>query len=162
MTFASRYRAERARSTGAIIRVVLGVTLTLGLLAGRAEAAPSSTSTRAVAADLCSTARGVATDIVRGTSVTSLGATPATLKATYLKLQAAEPALLSSASGAQKTELTQVFGFLNLLIADLKKANWKAAGLAGQIGPLEAQSLKTKKPLQALEKYFTQTCKIKM
>jgi hypothetical protein len=34
---------------------------------------------------------------------------------------------------------------LNLLVADLKKANWKVAGLAPQFSTLEVQALKAKK-----------------
>ncbi len=161
MTRTARYPADRAPSSLAAIGIAFAITFALVFLAGRAEAAQSVTSGRMAAADLCSAARSVASNLSQSTSLTQqVAASPASLKAIYLKLQAAEPSLLASSSGSLKTDLTQVFGFLNTLVADLKKANWKATALAPQFVTLEAQAVKVKKPLNALESYFKNTCKI--
>jgi hypothetical protein len=161
MSHASRSRADRAPSRLVAIGIVLAMTVAPAILAGRAEAAPASMSAVTAATDLCSAARNVAGGLTHATSLTQGNITPATLKTAYTKLQAAEPSLLASSSGALKADLTQVFAFLNLLVADLKKANWKVAGLAGQLPGLEVQAVKAKKPLQALDNYFTNTCHIK-
>jgi hypothetical protein len=147
--------------TFASIRLVVAVAFMLALAVAPARAAQSSTSARTTAADLCSAARSVASQIVTSTSVSNIATAPSNLKATYLKIQAAEPSLLSAASGPQKTELKQVFGFLNLVIADLKKANWSVAALAPQFSTLEAKGAAVQKPLNALDLYFKNTCKFK-
>jgi hypothetical protein len=125
-------------------------------LANGAAAAPAASS-----AGLCTVARGVAQDIVNSTSIAKgAGLTPAQLKTAYGEIQAAEPALLAAASGAQKTELRQVFSFVNALIPDFEKANWRVAGLAPYMHDLVPRAQRAARPVHALQAYFSKTCKL--
>ncbi len=53
-----------------------------------------------------------------------------------------------------------MFGYVNILVADLKNVNWNFTGLAPQFNTLRADALKVKTPLHALTLYFTTTCKL--
>jgi hypothetical protein len=128
----------------------------LALCAGAASAAPSSSTS---ATSLCSVAKGVARDIVNSTTV-SKTVTAANLRTTYLKIKAAEPSLLGASSGALRTDLRQVFGFVNVLIVDFQKVNWQPSGVVQYLPSLEPKAQKLARPLHALKAYFEGTCKL--
>ena len=134
----------------------------LALAASSASAAPSSVSSGATAASFCGTARGVAQDIVNSTSITNGSSTPANIKARYQKIQAAEPALLGSASPPIKADLKPVFRFVNLLVVDFTKAGWEPSGLVRYTPTLLPAAARVKQPLHALQVYFKSTCKLKL
>ncbi len=87
----------------------------------------------------CSTARSVARSIVNSTTLPSGRVTPAALETAYTKVAAAEPSLLATAPTSLKPDLRPVFGFINVLIADFKQANWRVANLTPQLPTLAAQ-----------------------
>ena len=136
----------------AALAVVVAVS---AALAQSAAAATTSSSSA-----LCTVARGVAKDIVDSTTIANGQALPGDVKATYEKVQAAEPSLIAAASHVQKTQLRQVFGFVNMLIADYKKANWSVAGLAPYAHVLIPRAAKVAKPMHSLKVYFDTTCKL--
>jgi hypothetical protein len=139
------------------ISATFGVTaLLLALCVGSASAAPRSSAS---ATSLCSVAKGVAKDIVNSTTF-SKTVTPANLKTTYLKIKAAEPALLGASSGALKTDLRQVFGFVNVVIADFQKVNWQPSGIVQYLPSLAPKAQKVDRPLKTLKVYFATTCKL--
>jgi hypothetical protein len=143
--------------------VPLSLMFALVVLAGfstSAGAAPSSRSIPERAGSFCGVARGVARSILNSTSVSNSRVSPANAKATWLKVAAAEPALLASAPKRIKADLRPVFGFVNLLIADYKKVNWNGAGLAPYAPTLLARAQAIQKPLNALKVYFKTTCKL--
>jgi hypothetical protein len=143
--------------------VPLSLMFALVVMAGfsaSAGAAQSSRSTPERADSFCGVARGVARDILNSTTVSNGRVSPANLKATYLRIAAAEPALLSSAPKRIKADLRPVFGFVNLLIADYKKANWNVSGLAPYASTLVARGRAIQAPLQALKVYFKKICKL--
>ena len=73
--------ADRASLRILAIGIALAMEFALVFLAGRAEAAQGSTSAGTEAADLCSAARNVASDLTHSTTVTQGIVTPAGLKA---------------------------------------------------------------------------------
>jgi len=144
--------------TGGSARMLTTVALSLVALVcvEAATAAPRSTAgTRS----LCTTAKSVAHNLVDSTSLSAnASATPARLKVIYTAIVNAEPALLGSASGTIKTDLSKVLVFVNVVDADLKKANWHASALAPQLPTLSAQARKVAPPLHTLEAYLHTTC----
>lgn len=148
------------RDAGSLTSVIGLVFVVLALSVGSATAAPTSFSSRVAASSLCTVARGVAKDIVNSTSVSNGKANPANIKATYEKIAAAEPALLGASSGALRSDLHQVFGFVNLVIADFKKVDWSPAGMAQYVPTLLPRAAQVQKPLHTLELYFHKTCKL--
>jgi hypothetical protein len=153
-----------ACAVGIDVRAVAALGFALVLLAfcaGGAAAAPSSTSSVAAGGRLCTTARGVATDILKSTSVGNGQVVTANIKTTYLKIVRAEPSLLAASTGPIKSDLRQVFGFVNLAVADLKKVNWKTSALRPYAPTLLARAAAVQRPLHALKIYFTRTCKFK-
>jgi hypothetical protein len=127
-----------------------------------AGASPSSHSSSERAGSFCGVARGVARDILNSTSVSNGRVVPANIKATYLRIAAAEPALLASAPKPIKADLKPVFGFVNLLITDYKKVNWNPSGLAPYASTLLARARAIQPQLHALKVYFNTTCKLKL
>jgi hypothetical protein len=149
------------RETGVRSVAAIGAAMVLfALCAAGATAAPSPAGLATTR--LCTVARGVAADLKRSATISNAQMSRTRLKALYTKIAQAEPALLAASSGAIKTDLRQVFGFVNVVIADLKKANWTFAGLAPYAADLSARAAKVKHPLDALDAYFTKTCKFKM
>jgi hypothetical protein len=134
----------------------------LAICSGGAKGAPSSSSSSSASptGNLCAVAHGVARDIVNATSVTNGNVTPANLKTTYETIARAEPALLASSSGSIKTDLRQVFGFVNLLIADFEQVNWQPSGISKYAPELLPRAAKVQRPLHALKVYFNTTCKL--
>jgi hypothetical protein len=143
--------------------VLLSLVLALAVSAADATSASASSSTRAgseTAASFCGVARGVARDIVNSTSLSHAAAlTPADLKTAYGKVAAAEPALLSSSPKTLKSNLRQVFGFVNLLIADYKKTNWNVRGLLAD-PTLVPRAKAVQRPMHAVKIYLNGTCKL--
>jgi hypothetical protein len=145
--------------------VPLSLMVALVVLTGYATSAgasPSSQSSPERAGSFCGVAKGVARDILNSTTVSNGRVSPANIKATYLRIAAAEPALLSSAPKRIKADLRPVFGFLNLLITDYKKVNWNPSGLAPYAPTLLARAQAIQPPLQALKVYFKSTCKLNL
>jgi hypothetical protein len=130
----------------------------LAVCVGSSSAAPRS---GASATSLCSVAKSVARDIVNSTSISSkAGVSAANLKTTYLKIKAAEPSLLGASSGALKTDLRQVFSFVNVVIVDFQKVNWQPSGILPYLPSLLPRAQKVEKPLQVVKGYFENTCKL--
>jgi hypothetical protein len=141
----------------------LSLALTLVLLtwcAASAVASPLRSTRETTSQGFCGVARGVARDIVNSTAISNGRVMPANVKTAYARIAAAEPALLASASPPIKADLRPVFGFVNLLIVDLKKANWNAGGLASYARTLIARARTIQAPLHSLEVYFHTTCKL--
>ncbi len=86
----------------------------------------------------------MARSIVNSTTLPSGRVTPTALKTAYTKVAAAEPSLLATAPASLKPDLRPVFGFINVLIADFKQANWKISNLRPQLPTLAAQADKVK------------------
>lgn len=135
------------------------ITLTLVLVVLAANAATAGASSSRTAG-FCGVARGVARGIVNSTSLNKGAVSPTDIRTTYLKIAAAEPALLSSAPAPVKANLRPVFGFLNLLIADFKKAHWTTAGLAPYLPALAPRAQAIQPQLHRLRAYFKTTCKL--
>ena len=132
--------------------------LSLGLAALLGATASSAGASRTTTLDFCGTARSVAHDIVASTNVANARAT--NLKTTYLKIAAAEPALLSSAPGTVKVHLRPVFGFVNFVISDMKKVNWNIARLGPYTPALLARARSVQGHIPPLQVYFNKTCKL--
>jgi hypothetical protein len=144
---------------GARASAALACTVVVCVAAAGSAGAAGSAS--AAGASFCTVARGVARDIASSTSLTAAGnASPAALRTTYSRIAAAEPALLAAASGALKAHLRQVFAYLNVLIADLKQANWSMAALAPRLKALLPAAQKAAPHLQAVNLYLRKTCKL--
>lgn len=141
------------------LSLMLAVVVLTGYSAS-AGAAPSSHSASERAGSFCGVARGVARDILNSTTISNGRVAPANVKATWLRVAAAEPALLASAPKPIKADLRPVFGFVNLLIADYKKVNWQASGLAPYAPTLIARARAIQPQLHALKVYFNTTCKL--
>jgi hypothetical protein len=140
----------------ALAPIAATVVLAAAALAGSASAATRSNAT---STSLCSAAKGVAHQIVESANVTANeGLTPAQLKAVYTTIVKAEPSLLAAASGPIKSHLQLALNFVNLVDADFKKANWKAAALAPQLPTLLPAAKKAQPHLLALKTYFDSTC----
>lgn len=138
----------------------IAATLVLAAAAALALAGPTgATRSNASATSLCTAAKGVAHQIVQSANITANEAlTPAQLRAVYTTVVNAEPALLAAASGPIKTHLQLALNFVNLVDADFKKANWKAAALAPQLPTLLPAAKKAQPHLLALRTYFDSTC----
>ena len=147
--------AGGARGSARVLTTV-GLAFVALACAGAATASPRSTaSTRS----LCSTAKSVAHDIINAASLSAnAAASPARLKAIYTTIVNAEPALVGSASGSIKSDLRKVLAFVNVVDADLKKANWHASALAPQLPTLLPQAQKVAPQFQRLKVYFNTTC----
>jgi hypothetical protein len=142
---------------------LIPLTLVLVVLAGNAATAGASSSRTdrsAASAGFCGVARGVAREIVNSTSISKGVVSQANIRTTYLKIAAAEPALLSSAPAPVKADLRPVFRFVNVLIADFKKANWSVAGLAPYMSTLVPRAEAIQPQLRRLRAYFKTTCKL--
>ena len=143
-----------------LVLAALAAAVVVAASATVATAAPASHSGASAATSLCSVARDVAKSLVRVTSVQDAAtATPATLRANWTKIVAAEPRLLRAASGSMKTNLRKVFGFVNVFVADLKQANWHVAGLGPKMPSLVAYANRVEPQLNAVKTYFRKTCK---
>ena len=144
--------------------VLLSLAVALAVAAADATSASASSTAPAsnrTAASFCGIARGVAHDIVNSTSLSRAAAlTPADLKTAYGKVAAAEPALLASSPKSLKVSLRQVFGFVNLLIADYKKANWNVRGLVADMSRLVPRANAVQRPMHAVKVYLNGTCKL--
>jgi len=139
--------------------VALPFVLVLALIAS--TAAGAATSSRATSASFCGVARGVARDIVASTSVSdNISVMRSNARTAYTKIAAAEPALLASAPGSLKPHLRPVFGFVNLLIVDLKKVNWHAGELGPYAPTLIARAKAVSGHIPPLKVYFRATCKL--
>src|SRR5262249_36333318 len=132
-------------------------TIASGIAAAGADAAPSSNR---ASESFCSVARGVAQDIVASTSIPNGRAVPAHVKLVYTTIAANEPALLSSAPKKMKVHLRPVFGFVNLVVADFKKANWNLSAMAPYEPTLISRARAVGGHVHALELYFRKTCNL--
>ena len=132
--------------------------LSLALAATLATTAASASASRTRTLDFCGTARSVARDIVHSTSAAN--SRSANIKTTYLKIAAAEPALLSSAPGTVKAHLRPVFGFVNLVISDFKKVNWNVAAMGPYTPAILARARSVQGHIPPLKVYFNKTCKL--
>jgi len=86
--------------------------------------------------------------------------TPAALKTAYTKVAAAEPSLLATEPASLKPHLRPVFGFINVLIADWKQADWKIANLQPKLPTLAAQARKVNPHIRVVQAYLDNTCKL--
>jgi hypothetical protein len=125
-----------------------------------ATAAGAATSSHEASSSFCGVARGVAHDILASTSAVNGRIVPANIKTVYLKIAAAEPALLSSAPGSIKPHLRPVLGFINLVIVDFKKVNWNPAGLPPYLPTLLARARSVQVHIHPLKVYFNTVCKL--
>jgi hypothetical protein len=132
----------------------------LALAGATAVAAGAAPTTQTGSRGFCSTARGVARSIVDSTTLPSGRVTPASLKTAYTKVAAAEPSLLATAPASLKPDLRPVFGFINVLIADFKQANWRVSNLTPQLPTLAAQAQKVNPHLRRVRSYLDTTCKL--
>jgi hypothetical protein len=157
MRLVHRHR-QSGRPAAAVGTCVLGLAAALAVALATAGGALGA---RVSHTDLCSAAKPVAASIVSSTSFSNPGASLSNLKNTYTKIQAAEPSLLSAASGTPyEADLKAVFPVLNSLIGILQKAHWSVLALAGHVTTIEGDAAKVKKPLAALSAYFKNTCKL--
>jgi len=117
-------------------------------------AAPSAGA--ATDGGFCSVARGVGRDLA---SVTSLGRRP-NVKASYLRIATAEPALNASAPRSLKPHLRPIFSFVNLLIADFDKVGWQPAGMAQYFPKLLPRAEAVTPHLHVVDAYLKGTCKL--
>jgi hypothetical protein len=136
--------------------LALSLALAAMLATSAASAGASPTTTRG----FCGVARGVARDIVSSTRVANGRIAPANIKKTYLKIAAAEPALLAAAPGTVKVHLRPVFGFVNLVITDFEKVNWNPAGLSPYTPALLARARRVEPHIRPLKVYFHATCRL--
>jgi hypothetical protein len=141
------------RTVPVLLAVVCAAALAAAVVPARAAAAPSGSR-------LCSVAHGVAADIVRSTSFAGTRVTPAKLRIVYTKVQASEPALRAAASGRIKTDLKPVLAWINVLVADLKKANWQTSKMLPYYASLAAGATRIEPQIDALRTYFRSTCKL--
>src|SRR5581483_9244736 len=100
--------------------------------------------------------RGVGRDLA---SVTSLGRRP-NVKASYLRIATAEPALNASAPRSLKPHLRPIFSFVNLLIADFDKVGWQPAGMAQYFPKLLPRAEAVTPHLHVVDAYLKGTCKL--
>jgi hypothetical protein len=132
----------------------------LALAAATAATAGAKTTAQTGSRSFCGTARGVARSIVNSTTLPSGRVTPAALETAYTKVASAEPSLLATAPSSLKRDLRPVFGFINVLIADFKQANWRVANLAPQLPTLAAKADVVKPHLRRVRSYLDGTCKL--
>jgi hypothetical protein len=139
---------------------LIPLSLVLIVLAANASTAGAASARTDRSASFCGVARGVARDIVNSTSLSKGAVSRADIRTTYLKIAAAEPALLASAPAPVKVDLRPVFGFVNVLIADFKKASWSIEGLAPYVPALLPRAQAIQPQLHRLRTYFKTTCKL--
>jgi hypothetical protein len=132
--------------------------LTFGASAASAGETPASQD---VSASLCSVSRAIATQLAHATSLNQT-ATPAGLKKAYEALESAKPALIGAARGTIKTDLRRVFGFLDLVTSDLKKANWQVANLTPYFPALLVKEKAVAPSFKRLTTYYRTKCHFKV
>ena len=142
------------------MKLVSLLVVVLALAAATAASAGATPSAQTGSRSFCSTARGVARSIVDSTTLPSGRVTPAALKTAYTKVAEAEPSLLATAPASLKPDLRPVFGFINVLIADFKKANWKVSNLTPQLPTLAAQADRVSPHIRRVRAYLNTTCKL--
>lgn len=128
--------------------------------AGGAGATPASP---ARARNLCSVGKSIAGALQKSGAITpsagaSIQALQAQMKASFTRIKAAEKIELANASGSIKGHPQKVFAFDDMIYAKLKAANWNILVFAKNAQSLEAQVLKLKPDLAAIEAYFAK-CK---
>jgi hypothetical protein len=141
------------RSVPVVLAAACAAAVAAAALPARAAAAPSGTR-------LCSVAHGVAADIVHSTSFAGTRVTPTKLRIVYTKIQASEPALRAAASGRIKADLTPVLGWINVLVTDLEKADWRTSRMLPYYASLAAGAQRIEPQIDALRTYFRSTCKL--
>lgn len=141
------------RTVPVLLAAACAAALAAAVVPARAAAAPSGSR-------LCSVAHGVAADIVRSTSFAGTRVTPTKLRIVYTKVQASEPALRAAASGRIKTDLKPVLAWINVLVVDLKKANWQTSKMLPYYASLAAGATRIEPQIDALRTYFRSTCKL--
>jgi hypothetical protein len=142
------------------MKLVSLLVVVLALAAVTAASAGATPAAQTASRSFCSTARGVARSIVNSTTLPSGRVTPTALKTAYTKVAAAEPSLLATAPASLKPELRPVFDFINVLIADFKKANWKISNLAPKLPTLAAQADRVSPHIRRVRSYLNTTCKL--
>ena len=142
------------------MKLVSLLVVVLALTAATAESAGATPAAQTGSRGFCSTARGVARSIVTSTTLPSGRVTPTALKTAYTKVAAAEPSLLATAPASLKPDLRPVFGFINVLIADFKQANWRISNLRPQLPMLAAQADKVNPHIRKVRSYLNTTCKL--
>jgi hypothetical protein len=142
------------------MKLVSLLVVVVSLATATAAAARATPTSQTGLQTFCSTARGVARSIVNSTTLPSGRVTPAALKTAYTKVAAAEPSLLATAPASLKTDLRPVFGFINVLIADFKQADWKVSNLTPQLPALAAQVRKVNPHIRRVRSYLDTTCKL--
>jgi hypothetical protein len=150
-------RRMRSLSFHAVALAML-VALTVGASVANAGRSPAS---RNASASLCSVSRVVATQLARATALNET-ATPAGLKKAYGALESAKPTLIAAAHGTLKTDLRRVFGFVDLVTSDLKKANWQLANLAPFFPALLAKEKAVAPSFKRLNTYYRTKCHFKV
>jgi hypothetical protein len=88
------------------------------------------------ASSFCTAAKPVAANIVNVTAIGTEGQSAAQLKAFYEKIVVAKPALLRATPGLLKADLTPVFSYVGVVIADLQEAGWDPDMLAPMLPDL--------------------------
>jgi len=141
------------RSVPVVLAAACAAALAAAVVPVRAAAAPSGSR-------LCSVAHGVAADIVRSTSFAGTRVTPTKLRIIYTKVQASEPALRAAASGRIKADLKPVLAWINVLVVDLKKADWHTSKMLPYYVSLAAGAKRIVPQIDALRTYFRSTCKL--
>jgi hypothetical protein len=130
--------------------------LVLVLAAVAAGAPPANASS----AGFCRVARGVARDLVASTSFSTAASAHASVRTTYLRIEAAEPSLLATAPAPVKANLRPVLGLVNVIVADFEKVNWSTAGFARYVPALVPRAQAVARPMKALRGYLRTTCKL--
>jgi hypothetical protein len=142
------------------MKLVSLLVVVLALTASTAASAGATATAQTGSSSFCGTARGVARSIVNSTTLPSGRVTPTALKTAYTKVAAAEPSLLATAPAALKPDLRPVFGFINVLIADFKQANWKISNMTPQLPALAAKADKVSPHIRKVRAYLNSTCKL--
>lgn len=154
-----RFFAPGRRAPGLVLVAML---IGVALAASGASAAVGSTS-RATA-NFCGLASGVsstlnpASEITPTAATTSLATLESRMKTAFEKVESEEPMIISAAPSQIQGDIKAVFAVDNVLIGDLKKANWNFMALAADAKTLEASVAKIKAPVAAIEAYFKAQC----
>jgi hypothetical protein len=164
------WKGGEARSTRVVRPTALALVAALAVFvgwSGTALAAP--TSDTAAAGGFCGLAKGVASTAVdpsaqlTPTSASySLASLESKIKIAFEKVESEEPALIAASPSPVKGDLQKIFAVDNLLIADLKKANWNFVALAADEKTLEAAEAEIKPAIASLDAYFKSECGIKV
>lgn len=134
------------------------VVLTLGATAATAAASPTS---RSASASLCSVSRTVAAQLGHATALNET-ATPAGLKRVYGALESAKPKLIGATPGRLKADMRNIFSFVDLVTADLKKVNWQIAKMTPYLPALIAKGQAVNPSLTRVKAYYRTTCHFKV